>query len=174
MALSLRCIPAGHRLFDTSHGYVAPTAYQGSISHNCFRFIDSVMHYAPSELNVLLRSLPVPPIERRLFFSNVVQCRRRLAKNWRETPVSKLFTLEDEWSMLTQRAQAVRVREAIRARIGTLHDAFIKFDYDRNGLLSPGEVYGALEYLDVPDVTPNDVLFFVRSISTKGHITCAF
>ena len=173
VALSLRCIPAGNRLFDSSFNYKPHTSYQGAVAHNCFRFIDSVMHYAPSELNVLLRSLPVPPIERRLFFSNVVQCRRRLAKNWRETPLSKIFTLEDEWSMLKQRAQAVRVREAIKTRIGTLHDAFIKFDYDQNGLLSPGEIYGALEYLNVPDLTPNDVLFFVRSISTKGHLTYA-
>ena len=75
--------------------------------------------------------------------------------------------------MLKQRAQAVRVREAIKTRIGTLHDAFIKFDYDQNGLLSPGEIYGALEYLNVPDLTPNDVLFFVRFISSKGHLTYA-
>ena len=173
VALSLRCIPAGNRLFDSSFNYKPHTSYQGAVANNCFRFIDSVMHYAPSELNVLLRSLPVPPIERRLFFSNVVQCRRRLAKNWRETPLSKIFTLEDEWAMLAQRAQAVRVREAVKTRIGTLHDAFIKFDYDQNGLLSPGEIYGALEYLNVPDLTPNDVLFFVRSISSKGHLTYA-
>jgi hypothetical protein len=42
--------------------------------------------------------------------------------------------------MLAQRAQAVRVREAIKGRGLLLHDAFLKFDYDRNGLLSLGEV----------------------------------
>ena len=32
--------------------------------------------------------------------------RRRLAKRWEQTPLAKLFTHEDEWSMLKQRAQA--------------------------------------------------------------------
>jgi hypothetical protein len=85
--------------------------------------------------------------------------------------VRKPSRAQDEWSMLAQRAQAVRVREAIKGRGLLLHDAFLKFDYDRNGLLTPGEVYGALEWLRVPDVTPADVLFFVRSVSTKGHLT---
>ena len=79
-------------------------------------------------------------MQRRLFFTMVVACRRRLAKRWEQTPLSKLFTMEDEWSMLKQRAQAVRVREAIKQRGLLLHDAFQKFDYDRNGLLSLAEV----------------------------------
>ena len=60
-------------------------------------------------LQVLLRSLPAPPVQRRLYFNTIVACRRRLAKRWEQTPVAKLFMLEDEWSMLLQRAQAVRV-----------------------------------------------------------------
>ena len=173
LSFALRCIPAGDVVFDASHNYTPPPPYQASVSHNCFRFLDSAMHFRPAELNVLLRSLPAQPMQRRLFFSMVVACRRRLAKRWEQTPLAKLFTLEDEWSMLAQRAQAVRVREAIRARGLLLHDAFLKFDYDRNGLLSPGEVYGALEWLEVPDVTPADVLFFVRSISREDHISYA-
>ena len=60
-------------------------------------------------LQVLLRSLPAPPVQRRLYFNTIVACRRRLAKRWEQTPVAKLFTLDDEWSMLLQRALAVRV-----------------------------------------------------------------
>ena len=52
--------------------------------------------------------------------------------------------------MLKQRAQAVRVREAIKARGLLLHDAFAKFDYSRTGMLSLDEVFGAL------DVTQRD------------------
>ena len=40
--------------------------------------------------------------------------------------------------------QAVRVREAIKARGLLLHDAFLKFDFDRNGFLSLAEARGAL------------------------------
>lgn len=67
----------------------------------------------------------------------------------------------------------VRVREAIRARGLLLHDAFTKFDADANGLLSLAEVYGALDWLQIPDILPADILFFVRSITSKPHITYA-
>ena len=131
VALALRCIPAQDELFDASDNHPASPAYQRSVSHNVWRYIDSAMHFRPSELNVLLRSIPAPPAQRRLFFQSTVACRRRLAKRWEQTPLAKLFTLEDEWSMLKQRAQAVRVREAIKARGLLLHDAFLKFDFDR-------------------------------------------
>ena len=37
-------------------------ANQASVSHTCFRFVDSVMHFKPDELNVLLRSIPAKPV----------------------------------------------------------------------------------------------------------------
>jgi hypothetical protein len=34
------------------------------------------------------------------------------------------------------------------------------------------QVYGALEYLQVPDLTPADILFFVRSVSgARPHVS---
>ena len=170
VSIALRCIPAGDAIFDASSAHTTAPQYQSSVSYNSFRFLDSAMHFRPSELNVLLRSLPAPPMERRLFFSSVVACRRRLAKRWEQTPLAKLFTLEDEWSMLKQRAQAVRVREAIKARGLLLHDAFAKFDYSRTGMLTLDEVFGALDWLGV-QASPEDVLFFVRSISRENHIS---
>lgn len=128
VALALRCIPAHDALFDASDNFPSSPAYQRSVSHNVWRFIDSAMHFRPAELNALLRSIPAPPAQRRLFFQGTASCRRRLAKRWEGTSLAKLFTLEDEWSMLKQRAQAVRVREAIKARGLLLHDAFLKFE----------------------------------------------
>ena len=173
VAVALRCISAGDVLFDTSSNYSPPPAYMRQVQHTCFRLLDSHMHFAPPEINLLLRSIPAPPAQRRLFFKVVTACRRRLAKRWEQTPLAKLFTLEDEWSMLKQRAQAVRVREAIKARGLLLHDAFLKFDYDRNGHLSLAEMYGALEWLQVPNVTPADILFFVRGISREASVSYA-
>ena len=173
VSLALRCVPADDAVFDCSENYVAAPPYQRSVAHACFRFVDSAMHFKPADLNVLLRSIHAPPAQRRLFFQMAVACRRRLAKRWEQTPLAKLFTLQDEWSMLKQRAQAVRVREAIKARGLLLHDAFQKFDYDRNGLLSLAEVYGALDWLEIPGVLPAEVIFFVRSISQEPHISYA-
>ena len=64
--------------------------------------------------------------------------------------------------------QVTRTREAIRKRGLLLHDAFLKFDYSRTGMLSLDEVYGAFEWLKIP-VTPEEVLFFVRSVSRRGQ-----
>ena len=44
------------------------------------------MHFKPEELNVLPRSIPAKPVTRRLFFTVVVACRRRLRKACAQTP----------------------------------------------------------------------------------------
>jgi Ca2+-binding EF-hand superfamily protein len=166
-AMALRCVCANDVILDASANYKPGTRYQGSVAHNSFRFFNSDTHYKPGDINVLLREIPEQPIRRRLFFTATVACRRRLAKRWEQTPLAKLFTLEDQWSLLKQRAQAVRMREAIRARGLLLHDAFQKFDWDRNGFLSMGEMYGALEWLQLPGLTPQDVIFFMKNAGAE-------
>ena len=72
-----------------------------------------------------------------------------------------MFVLPDAYAMLKQRSMAMRVKAAIRKRGWLLFDAFnSKFDADKNGLLSPGEVFGMLRYLriDLRGLTPADVL----------------
>eukprot|EP00966_Prymnesium_polylepis_P300460 6943659-Prymnesium_polylepis.1 len=191
VGLALRCIAAHDAVFDTSANLPPASKYQAAISHNCFRFVDSAMHYKKPELGLLLTSLPVPPSARRLFFSMVVSCRRRLAKRWEQTPLARLFHMEDEWALFKLEALRVRVREAIRARGLLLHDAFLLFDGDDDGLLSLPEVYGALSWLGVTgDVQAQararlldlasdscddgllfDVLFLVRCVSREPHLS---
>ena len=57
VALALRCLPAHDAVFDQTDNFPPPPRYQASASYNCFRFVDSVMHFKPEELNVL----PPPP-----------------------------------------------------------------------------------------------------------------
>ena len=54
------------------------------------------------------------------------------------------------------------MREAIKSVGLLLYDAFNKFDYDKNGFLSPPEVWGAFDYLNV-DMTAQDILHFVSA-----------
>jgi len=170
VAVALRCTAAHDAVFDATLNFPVATPYQQRIAHQSFRFFDSAMHYQPRELNVLLRNVPAPPAMRRLFFSSVVACRRRLAKRWEQTPIAKLFSLDDEWAMLKLEAVRVRVFEAIRARGLLLHDAFLLFDGDDDGLLSLAEVRGALEWLGLV-VRPADVVAFVRSLSREAHLS---
>lgn len=170
VALALRCTAAHDAVIDATLNFPTATTYQQRIAHQSLRFFDSAMHYQPRDLNGLLRNLPAPPAMRRLFFSSVVACRRRLAKRWELTPIAKLFALEDEWMMLKLEAVRVRIFEAIHARGLLLHDAFLLFDGDDDGLLSLAEVSGALEWLGLV-IQPADVIAFVRSLSREPHLS---
>jgi len=112
-AMAMRCVCANNIVLDASDNFVAGSAYQESVAYNSFRFFNSDTHYKSGEINVLLREIPEVPLSRRFFFTAMVACRRRLAKRWEQTPLAKLFTLEDQWSLLKQRAQAVRMREGL-------------------------------------------------------------
>lgn len=61
VALALRCLPAHDAVFDQTDNFPPPPRYQASASYNCFRFVDSVMHFKPEELNVLPRPPPAQP-----------------------------------------------------------------------------------------------------------------
>merc|ERR1719152_296932 len=101
----------------------------------------------------------------------VVACRRRLAKRWEQTPLAKLFSIEDEWTYLKLEALRVRMREAIRSCGLLPHDAFLLFDHDDDGALSLIEVLGALRWLQLPHIELEEVVAFVRSISREAHIS---
>ena len=95
-----------------------PTTFEPSLAtppcmaraaHNCIRFLDSAMHYTSPNLATLLRSLGASPMaQRRLFFSAVIGCRRRLTKRWEETPLRHVFALRDAWALLAHQAMVAR------------------------------------------------------------------
>lgn len=68
-----------------------------------------------------------------------------------------------EWLALKQAAQAIFFREALKAKNLTLWEAFTAFDYNNSGMLSPSEFYGALVWLGVPDLTPDDIADFIEA-----------
>ena len=51
-----------------------------------------------------------------------------------------------------------------------LHDAFLLFDQDDDGLLSLREVFAALKWLNVPRVRIDDVIRLVRSLSPHPQL----
>ena len=167
-AIALRCVYAGDVILGQSHNFQLASGYQTNVAHNSFRFFNSDTHYKPGDINILLREIPAKALMRRFFFTAMVACRRRMAKRWEQTPLAKLFTFEDQWGMLQQRAQTVRMREAIKKRGLLLHDAFQKFDWDRSGYLSMGEIYGALEWLQLPGLTQQDVVQFMRNAGSES------
>ncbi|SPR02027.1 EF-hand domain-containing protein [Plasmodiophora brassicae] len=110
--------------------------------------------------------------QRRIFFQYVLGSRRRQIRKWEEASVAQLFAIPNEFSLLRQRAQSSRLRLAIEDKGIPFYDAFRLFDHALNGLLSPAELWGALEWLGF-NVAPDDVLDFMRSADkdNDGYIS---
>jgi hypothetical protein len=121
-SLALRCLPAGYIITDKSHNFAAlqreAEAEEAEVrrppfmiasSYEVLRFFNSEMYISPSSLNTLLRALhSTTRRERRLYFKNILMCRRRSTRKWTETPISRVFTIPDFFYLAKQKAQAVR------------------------------------------------------------------
>ena len=140
--IALRCVPANFAVFDASTPSLTSPSVdtppcQASVASVCLRFFDCTMHYKPADLALLVRALPDTKARRHLFFTSVMDCRRRLAKRVEKTPVAALFSLYDtQISMLRQRGMVHRAREAMNARGLLAQDAFMIFDASKNGYLN--------------------------------------
>ena len=165
---------SSNSIFDCSRNYntMKPTSYESSIVHNSFRFFDCDMHFSFPAINILIKNLHSSISDRERFFLSTIGCRRRMERKWQETPLAKVFTIANEWISLKQKAQVVYILEALKDMNITLWEAFTIFDYDNNGLISPSELYGALLWLKMPNITAEDVLDFfeLADINRDGMI----
>jgi len=149
-------------LMDASHKWLSHTnapSFQASIARNCARFLDCNMYFSDSDLNILIRALqPNSVNSREMFFTHTIGCRRRLDIQWELTPLARVFRIVNQWSVFKERAQAAFMREAIRNKRLSPWEAFNAFDSDDNGYLGAAELYGALRWLAVPNLSPSDVV----------------
>ena len=145
------------------HNGTLATAYEASKIHSAFRFFDGDMHFAPAALNLLIKNIAGSVHDRERFFHAVVGCRRRMERKWQDPPLARFFTVPHGWLSLKQAAQASFVREALKAKQLTLWEGFTAFDFDNTGMLNPSEVYGALLWLKVPNLTALDVVDFIEA-----------
>ena len=167
-AMALRFLPAELAIIDRSSGLLPAPSYQAAVTQHCLNFFDSSLHYADSGINVLLRALDGSSCrQRQLFFSQVIGCRRRMARRWEETPLARLFTVPDQYHMLKQRAQSIRVRAEIEGRGLQQYDFFRAADADRNGLLAAAELWGALDWLGIA-MAADDVVHLLATFDTDG------
>ena len=180
VSIALRCQAADNVILDRSNGFLeteqmrCPCPFMTRAAFECFRFLNCDMFFSDVSINILLRSLFLTTrYERRAYFKQILGCRRRLTKKWTDAPVTKLFTLRDHYGLLKQRSLALTIRHLIRSKGLLFYDAFTKFDYDRNGFLSPGEVWGGLQYLGLDTLTAQDVLDFISfgDVDRDGNIS---
>ena len=168
LTLALRCLPAEHVILDASHGFLAAPAYQASSAQHSFNFFDGSFHFSDSGINTLLRALGDNSTrQRQSFFNHVIGCRRRMTRRWEETPLAKLFTIPDQYHMLKQRAQSVRVRTEIERRGLLQYDFFRSADADRNGLLTGAELWGAMDWLGI-SLSADDIVDLLSTFDSDG------
>jgi len=155
----------GSTMLDASCGWRASisgaTHHEMAVALGCYRFFDGDMHYTRSTLARIIRAFGrASCAAREHFFLSTLGARRRLDRKWQETPLAAVFSIADEWVNLKQNAQAAFVRWALKRRQMTPWEAFVAFDADNNSRLSPSELYGALKWLEVPELTAEDVVDF--------------
>merc|ERR1719195_730202 len=148
--MALRCKPANYKMFDVSKKYASGSEYQDAVTHQCFQYLDCDTYFKDREIGILIRSMQeTEMIKRRVFFQQIISCKRRLQKTWEKTPISKFFRIKTEFHYLKVRALTFRVRKQIK-ELGLLHwDAFRMFNTFRTGMLSGPELWGALEWLNI-------------------------
>jgi hypothetical protein len=127
------------------------------------------MFYDDSQLLLLLRATQTnKEIVRRSFFENMMRCRRRDRRRWNDTPLSKLFSSPDEFTLIGFRAKVARIRWAIQQKgWKELREAFYKFNKMGDGLLSRTELTVALEELQLPGLDASDVAELVLHADTN-------
>jgi len=149
--------------------YTPAESYQDKAATACYKFIDSSIHYDQQELSLLLRSLQDNNCEmRRKFFIEVRSNRRRKQQDPSTSSLSKVFVTPDEYSLLQYRVTIGRIRTALRGKGLYSRDAFAAFDYDNDGLLNYGELYGGLEWLGLK-MSPVMVRELINKIDKDGR-----
>ena len=86
------------------------------MAHTSFRFFDSDTHFSATGLNTLIRGLEGTNKERQQFFLANTGVHGRLERKWQDTPLAKVFTVEDSWSALLFKAASSYFFEALHDR----------------------------------------------------------
>lgn len=184
-SVAIRILPDNFNVLDSSLGYVdveqlasdtvvaggsagifaaRPSSFMSDAAEQMFRYFNSELFFSEKALNLILRSIHATSKQsRKSFYKHVIACRRRAAKKFMESSVAKLFSLASHFAMMKHRAVSLRLANGIRQLGLTFFDAFSAFDVDKNGLISPSELWGAFDALRI-DLEAKDVLDFVASI----------
>jgi len=89
------------------------------------------------------------------------------------TSIGRVFSVNDEYNLLEERAVVSSVRSRITNKGLYLLDAFRGFDVDCNGALDATELYSGLKWLGL-DVKPDLVYFLIKTLDLTGEGTISF
>lgn len=129
----------------------------------CTRFFNGELTYTDPQLIAVLRALSAAtPSERRLYFQEVVNCRRCFLVGWENASVSQIFNHNDDKQLIHINDITQQVVNKI-SEIATDYEGFVEIfkqiDRDGDNLVSDEELQGffdsielGLPYQDVRDI----------------------
>jgi len=159
----------GDTMIDSSGGFQEAGQYQGRQARQLFKFFNSDLDFAESEVSMLLAGIKKNDLEARTtWFEDIRSVRRRSRKDWKSSSISPVFCTANEYILLARRAVLATVRLLIKVNGMRLLDAFRAFDSNHDGILLCSELYGGLEWLGM-SLQPKDIHEIVRYIDKTGE-----
>ena len=138
-------------------GFVDGPEAQRMMALQCMRFANCEMYYTPAETASLLRGIsPSPPQDRRMWFENMLACKRKDRQVWRDAPVAAVFRVKDEYHLLSQKSLHFRIQHELLSKRLSLLTAFEIFDTHQRGVIDLDDLWTAIVWLGIT-ATPEDV-----------------
>jgi hypothetical protein len=160
-------------LLASSNGFHGAAAAQHSAMVNSFRFMNSDTHYKNTGLTVLLRVFEEDACDsREKWWTEVRSCRRRrqIAIDG-AVPLLTVFNTKNEFEFMEFKAIVNRVQVGLQEIGMLIYDAFRAFNSSNTGLMTCSELYGGLDYLEIP-FTPPQIYDLMKKICTTNEVQC--
>jgi hypothetical protein len=138
---------------------------------NIYRFTNSETYFSDKALLALFRVLQRNTVEQRSdWWCDIRGCRRRyqIPVKSKAMPIGSLFSFTDEYEFIRHRATIERIRVALHEKGMLVFDAFRAFNSSHTGLLTNSELFGGLDWLQIP-FQPNQVYEFVKRVAFDNN-----
>ena len=168
--MALRSMYNMHDVVDQSDHYKPPPPFQLQISSCLLRFFDGDVWFNYRELWLLVSALTLDRThERKVFFQNLVERKRRAQLEWKQTPIQAAFDFQTCFMLSFPLSTRVMLGRAI-AQTG-IHDlkmTFNRFDADGNETLEPAELLDLFNSLGFKDFSARELISFFQYADKDG------
>ena len=157
-------------MLASSKGYeMAPMRGPHQSMVSSYRFINNDIYYDDQAITLLLRILEENTIEdRERWWNDLRACRRRRQVAWdMSVPISTIFHTLTEIEYVQFEVTVSRIKSALQDKGMLLFDAFRAMNSSQSGYMNCSELYGGLDYLEVP-FERSDIYALMQRVSANG------
>merc|ERR1712136_31230 len=128
--------------------------YQRMMAEQVFRFVNCSSGFTQLQLDFMVRALQhVPLADRKQFWLQIRNCRRRPQAPWQSMPIARVFVTVNDYHDIAVKATIARVKFSLATCRLWPEDAFRKFDTKNRGLLGASELFEGLRWLRITNLT---------------------